>query len=50
MPDGPFGRKIEAGVVGGAEGFAEQAQKGGEPVGETKRGNVSGLFHVANMA
>ncbi|GAA5263974.1 hypothetical protein ACOSOMT5_P0394 [Acidiphilium sp. MT5] len=29
VPDGPLGRKIEAGVVGGAEGFAEQEQKGG---------------------
>ena len=50
VPDGPFERKIEAGIVGGAEGLAEQAQHCGEAVGERLREDVSGLLHVPNMA
>ena len=50
VADGPLERKIEAGIVGGAEGLAEQAHDCGEAVGETMREDVSGLLHVPNMA
>ena len=50
VPDGPFEGEIEAGIVGGAEGLAEQARKGGEAVGERLCDAVRGLLHFANMA
>ncbi|GAA5264583.1 hypothetical protein ACOSOMT5_P1008 [Acidiphilium sp. MT5] len=35
VSDGPFKGQIEAGIVGGAEGFAEHVRDRGEAVGET---------------
>ena len=50
MPDGPFEGEVKAGIVGGAEGLAEQARQGGEAVGERLCDAVRGLLHDANMA
>jgi hypothetical protein len=48
-PDGPFEGEVKAGIVGGAEGFAEQAQNYGDAVGEKKRRGVSDLLCGCNM-
>jgi hypothetical protein len=50
VPDGPFEGEVEAGIFGGAQGFAEHVRKGGEAVGEALREIVSVLLRMPNMA